>query len=396
MGEEIKKVAVIGAGTMGHGIAQVFAMKGYQVNLLDINEEILKKAKQSIAWSLEKFVEKRRIRKEDADAALSRINTTTAYEEAVSDIDLAIEAVPEDIELKKKIFAKVDEIAPPHAIIATNTSTLSITEMGNATNRPDKAVGMHWFNPPQLMQLIEVVKGDKTSDETANKIIELSKKLGKTPILCKKDVRGFIVNRVLGCVFNEAFWTYYRGEATKEGIDASVKYTGGFPMGWFELCDFVGIDISYEVGKVLYEAYGERFKPCPEVIEPLVKEGKFGQKTGQGFYDWSKGRPRIPFELSDEYDVDRSWAVAINESAWLIYEEVAEPESIDTGMKLGTGWPSGPCEYADRKGIDWALNKLKELYDKYKMEIYNPCPLLKDYVEKGWTGRKAGRGFYQY
>ncbi|RLI20075.1 3-hydroxybutyryl-CoA dehydrogenase, partial [Candidatus Bathyarchaeota archaeon] len=336
MGEEIKKVAVIGAGTMGHGIAQVFAMKGYQVNLLDINEEILKKAKQSIAWSLEKFVEKRRIRKEDADAALSRINTTTAYEEAVSDIDLAIEAVPEDIELKKKIFAKVDEIAPPHAIIATNTSTLSITEMGNATKRPDKAVGMHWFNPPQLMQLIEVVKGDKTSDETANKIIELSKKLGKTPILCKKDVRGFIVNRVLGCVFNEAFWTYYRGEATKEGIDASVKYTGGFPMGWFELCDFVGIDISYEVGKVLYEAYGERFKPCPEVIEPLVKEGKFGQKTGQGFYDWSKGRPRIPFELSDEYDVDRSWAVAINESAWLIYEEVAEPESIDTGMKLGT------------------------------------------------------------
>jgi len=395
MGEEIKKVAVIGAGTMGHGIAQVFAMKGYQVNLLDINEEILKKAKQSIAWSLEKFVEKRRIRKEDADAALSRINTTTAYEEAVSDIDLAIEAVPEDIELKKKIFAKVDEIAPPHAIIATNTSTLSITEMGNATKRPDKAVGMHWFNPPQLMQLIEVVKGDKTSDETANKIIELSKKLGKTPILCKKDVRGFIVNRVLGCVFNEAFWTYYRGEATKEGIDASVKYTGGFPMGWFELCDFVGIDISYEVGKVLYEAYGERFKPCPEVIEPLVKEGKFGQKTGQGFYDWSKGRPRIPFELSDEYDVDRSWAVAINESAWLIYEEVAEPESIDTGMKLGTGWPSGPCEYADRKGLDWALNKLKELYDKYKMEIYNPCPLLKDYVEKGWTGRKAGRGFYQ-
>ena len=396
MGEEIKKVAVIGAGTMGHGIAQVFAMKGYQVNLLDINEEILKKAKQSIAWSLEKFVEKRRIRKEDADAALSRINTTTAYEEAVSDIDLAIEAVPEDIELKKKIFAKVDEIAPPHAIIATNTSTLSITEMGNATKRPDKAVGMHWFNPPQLMQLIEVVKGDKTSDETANKIIELSKKLGKTPILCKKDVRGFIVNRVLGCVFNEAFWTYYRGEATKEGIDASVKYTGGFPMGWFELCDFVGIDISYEVGKVLYEAYGERFKPCPEVIEPLVKEGKFGQKTGQGFYDWSKGRPRIPFELSDEYDVDRSWAVAINESAWLIYEEVAEPESIDTGMKLGTGWPSGPCEYADRKGLDWALNKLKELYDKYKMEIYNPCPLLKDYVEKGWTGRKAGRGFYQF
>ena len=393
---EIKRVAVVGAGMMGHGIAQVFAMKGYEVKLLDINEEILKKAIQSIEWSLNKFVEKRRIRKEDADAALSRIKTTTAYEEAAKDIDFAIEAVPENIELKKKVFSKIDEVAPPHTIIATNTSTLSITEMGNATKRPDKAVGMHWFNPPQLMQLIEVVKGDQTSDETVNTVMELSKKLGKTPILCKKDVRGFIVNRILGCVFNEAFWAYHRGEATKEGIDASAKYTGGFPMGWFELADFVGLDIAYEVGKVLYQAYGERFKPCTEVIEPLVKQGKLGQKTGEGFYNWTKGRPRIPFELSDEYDIERSWAVAINEAAWLIHEEVAEPESIDTGMKLGTGWPSGPCEYADRKGLDWALNKLKELYQKYKLEIYRLCPLIEEYVAKGWLGRKTRKGFYTY
>ena len=393
---EIKRVAVVGAGMMGHGIAQVFAMKGYEVKLLDINEEILKKAMQSIEWSLNKFVEKRRIRKEDADAALSRIKTTTAYEEAAKDIDFAIEAVPENIELKKKVFAKIDEVAPPHTIIATNTSTLSITEMGNATKRPEKAVGMHWFNPPQLMQLIEVIKGDQTSDETVNTVMELSKKLGKTPILCKKDVRGFIVNRILGCVFNEAFWAYHRGEATKEGIDASAKYTGGFPMGWFELADFVGIDIAYEVGKVLYQAHGERFKPCTEVIEPLVKQGKLGQKTKAGFYDWSKGRPRIPFELSDEYDIERSWAVAINEAAWLIHEEVAEPESIDTGMKLGTGWPSGPCEYADRKGLDLVLNKLQELYEKYNMEMYRPCPLLNLYVEKGRVGRKVGKGFYDY
>ena len=393
---EIKRVAVVGAGMMGHGIAQVFAMKGYEVKLLDINEEILKKAIQSIEWSLNKFVEKRRIRKEDADAALSRIKTTTAYEEAAKDIDFAIEAVPENIELKKKVFAKIDEVAPSHTIIATNTSTLSITEMGNATKRPEKAVGMHWFNPPQLMQLIEVVKGDQTSDETVNTVMELSKKLGKTPILCKKDVRGFIVNRILGCVFNEAFWAYHRGEATKEGIDASAKYTGGFPMGWFELADFVGIDIAYEVGKVLYQAYGERFKPCTEVIEPLVKQGKLGQKTGEGFYNWTKGRPRIPFELSDEYDIERSWAVAINEAAWLIHEEVAEPESVDTGMKLGTGWPSGPCEYADRKGLDWALNKLKELYQKYKLEIYRLCPLIEEYVAKDWLGRKTRKGFYTY
>lgn len=393
---EIKNIAVVGTGVMGSGIAQVFAMKGYNVNILDISEEILKKALQNIEWSLNKFVEKKRIRKEDAEAALSRIKPTTLYEEAVRDIDLMIEAVPENIELKKEVFKKVDALAPPHAILASNTSTLSITEMGRATNRPDKVIGMHWFNPPQLMQLIEVVRGEKTSDETVDKIMEVAKALGKTPILCKKDVRGFIVNRILGLVFNEAFWTYYRKEASIEGIDSSVKYSGGFPMGWFELCDYVGLDIAYEVGKVLYEAYGERFKPCPEVIEPLVKEKKLGQKTGAGFYDWSKGRPRIPFELSDEYDYERSWAVAVNEAAWIIHDEVADPESIDTGMKLGTGWPQGPCEYADKKGLNNILQKLKQLYDKYKMEMYNPCPLIVEYVKNGWTGKTAGRGFYKY
>ncbi|MEM3953093.1 MAG: 3-hydroxyacyl-CoA dehydrogenase NAD-binding domain-containing protein, partial [Nitrososphaerota archaeon] len=166
MGIRIRNVAVIGAGTMGHGIAQVFAMKGYNVNLLDISEDILKKALQNIEWSLSKFVEKKRLRKEDAEATLSRIKTTTIYEEAVKDVDLAIEAVPENLELKKKIFMKIDGIAPPHTILATNTSTLSITEMGKVTKRPDKTVGMHWFNPPQLMQLIEVVRGEQTSNET--------------------------------------------------------------------------------------------------------------------------------------------------------------------------------------------------------------------------------------
>lgn len=396
MSREIRNIAIIGAGVMGHGIAQVFVMKGYNVNLVDVSEEILKKALQNIEWSINKFVEKKRIRKEDAEAALSRIKTTVSYEEATRDIDLMVEAVSENIDLKKKIFSKVDELAPTHAILASNTSTLSISEMGRVTKRPEKVVGMHWFNPPQLMQLIEVVRGEKTSDETVEKIIELSKALGKTPILCKKDVRGFIVNRILGLVFNEAFWTYYRKEATIEGIDSSVKYSGGFPMGWFELCDYVGLDIAYEVGRVLYEAYGERFKPCPEVIDPLVKEKKLGQKTGIGFYDWSKGRPRIPFELSDEYDYERSWAVAVNEAAWLIHDDVADPESIDTGMKLGTGWPQGPCEYADKKGLNNILEKLKQLYDKHKMEMYNPCPLLLDYVNKGWTGKTAGKGFYKY
>jgi enoyl-CoA hydratase/3-hydroxyacyl-CoA dehydrogenase len=392
--EKIKKAAVIGSGAMGHGIAELLAMNGYHVSMVDVNDEILQKAKEKIKWSLDKFAEKRRIRQEDADAAFARIATTTSYEEAARDIDFAIEAAPENMELKKMVFVKLDQAAPPNAILASNTSALSITEMGRATKRPDRVAGMHFFNPPQLQALVEVVHGEQTSQETMLAVSELARKLGKTPITVRKDVRGFIVDRILGAAFNEAYWTLQRKEATKEEVDSSVKYTGGFPMGWFELSDFVGLDIIYGVGKVLYEAYGERFKPCTEVIEPLVNEKKFGQKTGVGFYDWTKGRPRIPFNLLDEYDVERSWAVAVNEAAWLIHDDAASPADIDTGMKLGTYWPSGPCEYADRTGIEVMLNKLKELYGKYSMEMYKPCPVLEEYVGKGWTGKKVGRGFY--
>ncbi len=393
--EKPKKAAVVGSGAMGHSIAELLAMNGHEVTMIDINDELLQKAKEKIKWSLDKFVEKKRIRKEDADAAMARIHTTTSYQEAAKDIDLAIEAVPENMDLKRKVFSALDAAAPLQAILASNTSTLSITEMGKATKRPNKVAGMHFFNPPLMMQLVEVIKGENTNQETINTLFELSKKLGKTPIIVRKDVRGFIVNRILGIVFNEAFWAFQRREATKEGIDSSVKYTGGFPMGWFELADFVGLDIAYEVGRILYEAYGERFKPCEEIIGPLIKEHKFGQKTGTGFYDWTKGRPRIPFNMLDEYDVERSWAVAANEAAWLIHDDAANPEDIDAGMKLGTFWPSGPCEYADRMGLDVVVNKLKELYTKYSMEMYKPCPLLEEYVSKGFTGKKVGKGLYK-
>jgi enoyl-CoA hydratase/3-hydroxyacyl-CoA dehydrogenase len=306
-----------------------------------------------------------------------------------------IEATPESLALKKKVFTDLDASIPPHAILASNTSTLSITEMGKATKRPDKVAGMHFFNPPQLMTLVEVVKGDRTSLETVESLVSLAKQLGKTPVVVRKDVRGFIVNRILGSVFNEAFWAVHREEVTKEGVDASVKYSGGFPMGWFELADFVGLDITYEVGKILYSAYGERLKPCTQIIEPLIKDGKLGEKTGNGFYDWAKGRPRIRFNLLEEYDVDRSWAVAVNEAAWIVHDDAADPDDIDTGMKLGTYWPSGPCEYADRTGIDVIVKQLRELHKKYALEIYKVCPLLEDYLGKGWIGKMGERGFYK-
>jgi len=394
--KEIQRVAVIGTGLMGHGIAQAFAVKGYDVNLLSRSMESLESAVKKIEWSLGKFVNKGVISNDEAEAALSRIATTTAYEDAIGDVDLALESVSESMELKKRVFSKIDKYAPSHAIIATNTSTLSITEMGNATGRPEKTVGMHWFIPPQLTQLIEVIKGNDTNSETLNAIMNVSRNLGKTPILCKKDARGFIVSRILVAVFNEAFWTYSRGEASMEEIDSSVRYIGGFPMGWFELVDFVGVDVEYDASKILHEAHGERYRPCLELTEPRIKEKRLGRKTGMGFYDWSRGRPCIPSELKGKYDIERSLAVAVNEAAWMVLEDVAEPESIDLGMKLGTGWPSGPCEYADKKGLDLILHKLVKAYSKYPIELYKPCPLLKDYVNKGWTGKKAVKGFYIY
>jgi enoyl-CoA hydratase/3-hydroxyacyl-CoA dehydrogenase len=394
--EEVKCVAIVGTGLMGSGIAQAFAVGGYNVNILSRTKDSLEKAFQEITWSLNKFVENQTITKKKADATLSKIRTTTNYETAVKDADLVVESVSENMELKKRVFKKIDELAPSNSIIATNTSTLSVTEMGKATKRPQKTVGMHWFIPPQLTKLIEVIKGNDTSNETINTIFELSQKLGKTPILCKKDTSGFIVSRILVAVFNEAFWTYNRKEASMKEIDASTKYNGKFPMGWFELVDFVGVDTEYEVSKILHKNLGERFRPCLNITEPLVTEKKLGKKTGTGFYNWTKGRPNIPTQLAGKYDVERSWAVAVNEAAWMILEEVAEPESIDTGMKLGTGWTHGPCEYADNKGLDTMLQKLEKAHKRYPIELYKPCPLLKDYVNKGWTGKKTGQGFHKY
>ncbi|RLG71490.1 MAG: 3-hydroxyacyl-CoA dehydrogenase, partial [Thermoprotei archaeon] len=373
----------------------ICAMAGYEVALLDISQEVLDKAVEKIKWSLSKFAEKRRIKPEDVERILSRIETTTEYEEAVRDVDFTVEAAPEKMEVKKAIFSKLDELAPEHAILTTNTSSLSITEIGRATKRPEKVAGMHFFNPPQLMPLVEVIKGEDTNDETINIVMELAKKLGKTPVLVRKDVRGFIVNRILMPVFNDAFWALYKGEVKIEEVDSAIKYNAGFPMGIFELADYVGIDIIYDVSKVLKEAFGDRAEPCP-IIEEMVKSGKLGQKSGVGFYDWSKGRPRIPFDLLEEYDVNRTYAVAANEAAWLVYDDVADPKDIDTAMKLGTGWPSGPCELADKIGIDVIVEKLNELYSRYNMRMYEPCPLLISYVEKNWLGKKTSKGFYQY
>lgn len=394
-GREVNRAAVIGAGTMGHGIAQILAVAGIEVSLTDISEELRQKGLERIKWSLNKLAEKRTIRGEDVERALGRIKLAGDSSTAVSGVDFVVEAALEDLALKKKIFMELDSHAPAHAVLATNTSSLSVTALGSATRRPDRVVGMHFFNPPQLMPLVEVVKGAGTSDETAQLTLNLAKRLGKTPVLVKKDVRGFIVNSVLGYVFNEAFWNLHRGEATIDQIDSAVKYKAGFPMGVFELADYIGLDIINSASKEMASEYADRVT-LPPILEPLLKAGKLGQKTGEGFYGWKAGRPRIPFELADEFDVTRIYATAINGAAWLVHEDVAVPQDVDTALKFGAGWPSGPCELADRLGLDSVLEKLRELHAKYTQPMYKPCPLLEEYVGKGWVGRKTKRGFHSY
>ena len=395
--ERIKRIVVIGAGTMGHGIAELAAIAGYEVRLVDVAENILKDAIEKIRWSLGKLVEKGQIR-ESVETVLSRIRRTTSLEEAVSNADFMIEAVPEKLDLKKEIFAKADRLMPQHAILATNTSSLPITEIAEATKRPDKVVGMHFFNPPVLMPLVEIIRGSKTSDETTNITFELAKRLGKQPIIVKKDVPGFIVNRILGRVLNAGCWVVARGLADVIEVDATARYKLGFPMGIFELADYSGVDVFYLVFRAMSER-GYKAHPCP-LFEEKYKANELGMKTGKGFYQYPApgkyARPEIPKEKAEKVDPVTIIAPAVNEAAWLLREDIASKEDIDKACKLGLGYPKGIFEYADEFGIDVIVSALERLYKETGWEEYKPDPLLTQMISEGRLGRKSGRGFYEY
>lgn len=388
--EDIRTIAVIGAGTMGHGIAELAALAGYNVKLRDINEELVKKGYGMIEWSLNKFVEKGTISAEKAKEALKRITPLVDLQETVKEADFVVEAVPEILKLKKELFADLDRYTPPHAILATNTSSLSITEISRATKRPEKVVGMHFFNPVMKMALIEVIKGQHTSEETMQLTFELSKKLGKTPIRVEKDVFGFIVNRVLVApMLFEAAWIVSRGEATIEQIDSRMRYYEGFPMGPFELQDLTGIDIGYHFMK-------EAGIAIPPVIEEKVKKNELGRKTGRGFYNYQDGGANYSREAGQNFDPLPLYALMVNEGAKLIEEKVTTAEQIDLGVKLGAGFPEGIMRRADRIGLDKIIKKLDELKEKHKDERYEASKLLREMAKAGKTGEQAGEGFYKY
>jgi len=287
----LRSVAVIGAGTMGHGIAQLCAMSGLSVQLIDVDERSIARGMDGVTNSLGRFVRSGKVTQADADGALGRIATGTDLEGAVRDVDVAIEAVPEILDLKKDVFRRLAVATRPDAVLGTNTSQFSVTAIAAATDRPEDVIGMHFFNPPVLMKLVEIVRGLRTSDRTLEIAQELTRALGKEAAVCRRDTVGFITTRAYAALRLECIRMYEEGVASIEDIDRAMRLGFNFPMGPFELNDFNGLDIGLAASQSLREAYGERFTP-PQSLIARVRSGMLGRKTGRGWYDYSGEKPK--------------------------------------------------------------------------------------------------------
>ncbi len=285
----MKNITVIGAGTMGNGIAHVFAQKDFNVHLVDISQDALDKAVATIGKNLDRMVAKERITEDDKKSTLTNITTFTSIDDAIKEADLIVEAATENVDLKMKIFRELDEKAPEKSILATNTSSISITQIAAQTNRADKVIGMHFMNPVPIMKLVEVIRGYSTSDEVTKRIMEMSKNLGKVPVEVN-DYPGFVANRILMPMINEAIYCLYEDVAGVEEIDTVMKLGMAHPMGPLQLADFIGLDVCLSILNVLYDGFkNPKYAPCPLLVN-MVMAGKKGVKSGEGFYDYSESK----------------------------------------------------------------------------------------------------------
>ncbi|WP_290596415.1 MULTISPECIES: 3-hydroxyacyl-CoA dehydrogenase/enoyl-CoA hydratase family protein [unclassified Archaeoglobus] len=387
------RVLVVGAGTMGHGIAEVCALAGNEVILSDISEEVLKNAMNRITWSVKKLEEKGRIK--GADEVVRRVRTTTDLASAAKEADYVIEAVVEKTEVKHEVFKVLDENCRDDVILSTNTSTIPITDIASVTKRQDKVVGLHFFNPPTLIKLVEIIRGEKTSDETVKKTIEFAKSIGMDYVLVEKDVPGFLINRINIRVFIEAIRLLEEG-FKPEQIDAAIRYRAGLPMGIFEVVDFSGVDTVYNV---LHEVKKRGFEvEVPDLLENMVSEGRLGMKTGKGFYEYSGfyARAKISKDLAYSVNPIQILSPGVNEAAWLIRNGIASREDIDKATVKGMGYPKGILDFADSYGIDKIVTILETRKGKTGLREYEPDPLLKEMKDAGKLGKKTGEGFYNW
>ena len=373
----VKNITVLGSGVMGHGIAQVSATAGYNVVLRDIKQEFLDKAMGKIKWSLDKLVSKEKISKEEGDSIFSRITPIVDLNEAVKNAELVIEVVPEIMELKKSVYAELDKVAGPEVIFASNTSTLPITEIANTTSRPEKFIGIHFFNPPQLMKLVEVIPGEKTSQQVTDLTLDYVKSVNKQAVVCRKDVPGFIINRLFIPMVHEACFLKDRTGATLEEIDSAVKFNLGFPMGIFELADFTGMDVIHKATVEMHLRDKKVISPHP-LVEKMFDEKKLGQKSGEGYYKYSDDkyeRVALSEELAAKCDPIQIVANILNNAAWLITNGASDIEEIEKAAQLGLGLKKPLFETAKEIGIKKIVDELNKLADEHG-EFYRPDPLL--------------------
>ncbi len=398
----IFKVGVVGGGAMGGGIAQVVSNAGLPVVIKDINQDAVDKGIASARKTYESRVKKGKMSASEMEQKMALVSGTTSWD-GFDDCDLVIEAVTEKMDVKKAVFKELDQVVQKSAILATNTSALSVSELAAVTSRPDKVAGLHFFNPAPVMKLVEVIRAEQSSDETIATLLSFCQDARKYPVLVK-DGAGFLVNRLLLASFNEAVKALEEGAAPAEQIDMIVP-SNGFPMGPFVLADMLGVEVCSEVVHTLNAAFGDRFKPT-ELLDWLVAEGRWGQKRGAGFYSYGEGDDSVVkakiAEISGKYqgeklpfEVDRFILPMINEAAIILEEGGASLEDVDPAMQMGTGMGRGPLAVADQMGIDTVVERL-EFYASKLGDRFTPAPLLKRMVAEGKLGVKSGQGFHKH
>jgi len=395
-----RSVAVVGGGTMGAGIIYTLSSLGFSVLFKELNEALIRKCQDQVNSIYAFALNKGKMTEEDVKKGIGLIRGRVDYQ-GFDGVDFVIEAVPEDIAIKREIYQEMDRLCKPEAIFASNTSALPISELASFTKRKTKFIGMHWFNPPHVMRLIEVVPGLETSEETVKTTMAFCEKLNKVPIRLK-ECAGFLVARLLGVYVTEAFWMLGEGYGAADIDQSSVEM--GMPMGPFTLGDMAGWDVVYHANETLYESYGMRFK-IPPLFHDLVTSGKLGVKTGQGVYTYKKvgsGPPQKTGDISpslnrQEREIlsNRLLWTMLNEGIRCLDEGIASEVDIDKALQLGAGMPKGPLYWADEVGLDWVFIELDNQKEAFG-ERYWPSPLLRRKVKAGHLGKKVGKGFFDY
>jgi len=383
----MKKVGIIGAGAMGSGIAQIAAEAGYSVVLFDAKSEALNLSKTKLAKVMDRLVEKEKLTSKEAGAIQSRISYTNDLE-ALSESEIIIEAIIENLDIKKSVFSSIEQLISKDCILASNTSSLSITAIASACEKPERVIGIHFFNPAPLMPLVEIIPAIQTSETTITEARALIDSWKKVTVLTK-DTPGFIVNRVARPFYGEAIRILEEGVADIATIDWAMKEIGGFRMGPFELTDYIGHDVNYVVTETVFKEffYDPRYKPS-FTQKRLLEAGRLGRKSGHGFYDYSEGavkpKPNTDIELGTKI-VDRIVAMLINEAVDALFLNIASEKDIDLAMTKGVNYPKGLLAWADEKGLDTVLTQLEELYKTYCEDRYRPSPLLRKMVREEKT-----------